>query len=106
MEIHKPKPVHNWRDFIKEVGIIVLGVCIALIAEQAVQTVHEHAKAAEARASIRAEIASERLQSGHEPSKLLAQTGHIGELLQYLYAVCSQNTDLSAKPPNPAPDPA
>jgi hypothetical protein len=30
MEIHKPKPVHGWRDFAKEVGIIVLGVLSAL----------------------------------------------------------------------------
>ena len=34
MEIHKPKPIHNWRDFLKEVGTIVLGVCVALGAEQ------------------------------------------------------------------------
>ena len=33
MDIPKPKPIHNWRDFLKEVGIIVLGVCIALSAE-------------------------------------------------------------------------
>jgi hypothetical protein len=29
MEIHKPKPIHNWREFLKEVGIIVPGVCFA-----------------------------------------------------------------------------
>jgi hypothetical protein len=40
MEIHKPKPVHGWRDFAKEVGIIVLGVLIALGAEQTVQLLH------------------------------------------------------------------
>src|SRR4051812_840457 len=56
MEIHKPKPIRNWRDFVKEVGIIVLGVCIALAAEQAVETLHERSRAAEARASIHAEI--------------------------------------------------
>ena len=57
MEIHKPKPIHNWRDFLKEVGIIVLGVCIALFAEQMVQTVHENSRAAKVRAAIRTEIA-------------------------------------------------
>jgi homoserine O-acetyltransferase len=31
MEIHDPKPVHNWRDFLKEIGTIVIGVCIALV---------------------------------------------------------------------------
>ena len=41
MEIHSPKhPVHGWREFLKEVGIIVLGVLIALGAEQAVELLH------------------------------------------------------------------
>jgi len=41
MEIHRSKhPVHGWREFLKEVGIIVLGVLIALGAEQAVEWLH------------------------------------------------------------------
>ncbi len=38
MDVHKPKPVHNWREFASEVGIIVLGVLIALAGEQAVES--------------------------------------------------------------------
>jgi len=38
MDVHKPKLVHNWREFLKEYGIIVLGVLTALLAEQAVQS--------------------------------------------------------------------
>jgi hypothetical protein len=38
MDIHKPKPWHGWREFGKELGTIVLGVLIALGAEQAVET--------------------------------------------------------------------
>ncbi|MBV9549059.1 MAG: hypothetical protein JO256_05230 [Alphaproteobacteria bacterium] len=57
MDIHKPKPFHNWREFLKEYAIIVLGVATALAAEQAVVTLHDRARAAEARAAIRAEIA-------------------------------------------------
>jgi hypothetical protein len=30
MDLHKPKPIHNWREFLKEVGTIVLGVGIGL----------------------------------------------------------------------------
>jgi hypothetical protein len=41
MEIHRPKaPVHGWRELLKEIGIIVIGVVIALGAEQAVETIH------------------------------------------------------------------
>lgn len=36
-DIHKVKPIHGWREFIGEVGIIVLGVLIALGAEQIVE---------------------------------------------------------------------
>ena len=57
MEVHKPKPVRNWREFLKEVGIIVLGVCIALAAEQAVEWVHWRQEVAAARDALRAEIA-------------------------------------------------
>jgi hypothetical protein len=58
VEIHKPKPVHNWREFLKEVGTIVLGVGIALAAEQAVEWYHWHNKVTEARAVIATELAS------------------------------------------------
>ena len=37
MHIHLPKPLHGWRQFIGEVGIIVVGVLIALALEQVVQ---------------------------------------------------------------------
>ncbi len=40
MEIHKPKPWHGWPEFAKEVGTIVLGVLIAIAAEQAVEALH------------------------------------------------------------------
>jgi hypothetical protein len=56
MEIHKPKPVHNWREFLKEVGIIVLGVTIALTAEQFVAKLHEAHLARETRVTARTEL--------------------------------------------------
>jgi hypothetical protein len=40
MHFHSPKPLHGWREFAGEVGIIVIGVLIALGAEQAVEKVH------------------------------------------------------------------
>ena len=38
MHVHVPKPLHGWRAFLGEVGIIVLGVLIALGAEQLVHS--------------------------------------------------------------------
>ena len=57
MEVHTPKgPIHGWRAFVGEVGIIVLGVLIALAAEQAVQALREGANLAEARDNLRREV--------------------------------------------------
>src|SRR3954464_5568238 len=58
MDIHKPKPIHNWREFLKEVGIIVLGVSIALAAEQGVEWWHWRHEVAIARKAISAETAT------------------------------------------------
>src|SRR5712675_2390978 len=57
MDIHKPKLVHNWRDFLKEVGIIVLGVSIALAAEQGVEWWHWRGEVSVARKELQTEIA-------------------------------------------------
>lgn len=44
MHVHLPKPLHGWREFAGEVGIIVLGVLIALGAEQIVEALHLRAQ--------------------------------------------------------------
>jgi hypothetical protein len=56
MDIHKPKPIRNWREFLKEVGIIVLGVSIALSAEQAVEWWHWQHELHETRQTLRSEL--------------------------------------------------
>jgi len=56
VEIHKPKPWHGVREFLKEYAIIVLGVLTALSAEAVVERLHENRLSAEARESVRGEI--------------------------------------------------
>ena len=56
MHVHVPKPLHGWRAFIGEVGIIVLGVLIALGVEQLVQAAHERQLAHEAQEAINQEL--------------------------------------------------
>jgi hypothetical protein len=54
MEVHRPKsPIHGLRELAKEVGIIVLGVLIALAAEQAVEWLHWRERAAQAEVQMR-----------------------------------------------------
>lgn len=58
MDIHHKRHVfQGWREFLKEVGIIVLGVLIALGAEQIAVAVHEARTAARAEALVRDEFA-------------------------------------------------
>jgi hypothetical protein len=56
MDIHKPKPWHGWRELLKEVGTIVIGVLIALAGEQAVEWAHQQAELRETREAIREEV--------------------------------------------------
>jgi hypothetical protein len=65
MHFHLPKPLHGWREFAGEVGIIVLGVLIALGAEQVVEAAHQRQEGIEAEHIIRNEISLNlgRLQS-------------------------------------------
>jgi hypothetical protein len=58
MHLHLPKPLHGWREFIGEVGIIVLGVLIALGFEQVVEAVHWHYESDKALDAVGKEAAS------------------------------------------------
>ena len=51
MHLKLPKPMHGWRVFAGEVGIIVIGVLIALGAEQVVQAGHQQQEAKQATTS-------------------------------------------------------
>jgi hypothetical protein len=57
MHVHVPKPLHGWRAFAGEVGIIVLGVLIALAAEQIVETLHWRRVLDDYRAALHDEVA-------------------------------------------------
>jgi hypothetical protein len=57
MEVHRPKLFHGWRELPKEVGIIVVGVLIALGAQEAVGWLHQRVEVREARQALRSEIA-------------------------------------------------
>src|SRR4051812_21001882 len=56
VDIHKPKHVANWHELAKEVGVIVLGVLIALGAEQLVQRYEWSHKLHAAEEAMRAEL--------------------------------------------------
>jgi len=55
MHVHLPKPLHGWRDFAGEVGIIVLGVLIALGFGQVVEELNWRERTRAAVSDLRAE---------------------------------------------------
>jgi hypothetical protein len=57
VHFHLPKPLHGWREFAGEVGIIVIGVLIALGAEQVVEAGHWQHEAAVTRNALAEEVA-------------------------------------------------
>ena len=58
MNFSLPKPLRGWRAFAGEVGIIVLGVLIALAAQQVAEGFQKRAEARDARELIREELAT------------------------------------------------
>ena len=56
MQFHLPKPLHGWREFFGEVGIIVLGVMIALGAGQAIENWRSGQTLKETEIRLRAEL--------------------------------------------------
>jgi hypothetical protein len=56
MHFHLPKPLHGWRELIGEVGIIVVGVLVALTAEQMVEAARWRSEVHAFRAAIDHEL--------------------------------------------------
>src|SRR5215212_4384125 len=60
MRFNLPRPLKGWREFGGEVGVIVLGVLIALGAQQVVEGINEREAVAQLRSALKAELADDR----------------------------------------------
>ena len=56
MHIHRPKPLHGLRDVLGEIGIIVVGILIALALEQGVEALRAHQEAQETDRALQREV--------------------------------------------------
>ena len=81
-----PKPLHGWREFAGEVGIIVLGVLIALGAEQAIETIHWHGQVSEFRQAVNEELGDDWAAYQYRIKQEHCVKQRIGELQQWLSA--------------------
>ena len=56
MHVHRPKPLHGWREIATEIGVIVVGIVIALGGEQALEGFHWRHEVATEREALRSEV--------------------------------------------------
>jgi hypothetical protein len=80
MDIHKPKPVHGWREFISEIGIIVVGVLIAMALEQAVEWAHWRHEVSQGREHLREEIGFDEHTYIHRVDVAACVKGNLADL--------------------------
>ena len=93
MRFQLPRPLHGWREFIGEVGIIVLGVLIALGAQQLVEELSWRAQVSQATETLRREVGDHYRTS----AEFVVAAPCIDRQLQILSA------DLAAGTPKPVP---
>jgi hypothetical protein len=84
MHLHLPRPLHGWREFVGEVGIIVLGVLIALGAEQVLEAIHWRREADAARAALQVEAADNVSAAAQRLQQQPCITRRLGELAAML----------------------
>jgi hypothetical protein len=94
MHVHLPKPLHGWRAFVGEVGIIVLGVLIALGAEQVVEAAHWREKVGVVRHSLMGELANDRARWEWNVGEVRCTMGRVDAL-----AAWAQQEGATERPP-------
>ncbi len=80
MDIHKPKPWHGVREFLKEYLIIVVGVLTALGAEQTVEWLHWRHEVHVAREAIAFDMKRLVAMAAHKDAISPCQAERMGEL--------------------------
>lgn len=101
MDVHLPKPLHGWREFAGEVGIIVLGVLIALGAEQTVESLHWQHQVRETRRAIDAEASHDLAALQFRLKQRDCVTHRLSELDRWSRAIGSGQSVQLRKPIDP-----
>ena len=104
MHVHLPKPLHGWRAFAGEVGIIVLGVLIALGFGKIVEQWQWHEDVGTARQAIADELVAAASQGAERLAVEDCLRDRIGELSARLNATRGDWTG-DPLPADPRPEP-
>jgi hypothetical protein len=98
MHIHRPRAPHGWRELIGEVGIIVIGIVIALGGEQALEALHWARQADAGETALKGEFARE----AYNAALREAQSACITRRLADLSATVQRASESGRLPPVPA----
>lgn len=90
MHFHLPKPLHGWREFAGEVGIVFLGVAIALAGEQLLEARHWSKKLDEVRSNMVTEM---RDDDAVIASAILSRTRCADQVLDQMAAAIDARSD-------------
>jgi hypothetical protein len=102
MHFHLPKPLHGWRAFAGEVGIIVVGVLIALAAEQVVEGFHQRRALREAEEAMIAELRDDNLPQAYTRAAVLnCYDDQLGEIENAVASGDRAKTESLAKAYHP-----
>jgi len=98
MEIHGPEgPTHSFKDFAIHIGIVTIGILIALGLEGARETWREHTALVETRESFRRELETNRDILKLELRRVTRIARELDEVIPALPALAGKPADLAAR---------
>jgi hypothetical protein len=101
MHLHLPKPMHGWRAFFGEVGVVVLGILLALGAQQVVQDFQMRSDLREFRKTIDREIGLDVYAFDLRASQFGCDRQKIAELTKWLDQSRTAPTAVAIYPHGP-----
>jgi hypothetical protein len=95
MHIHLPKPLHGWRALLGEIGVVFVGIVLALGAESLLQDYHWHQQVTVSEQAIKGELEPDAF---HAYERLLVQPCLRGQLSRLAAALNSRAPHWTGMP--------
>jgi hypothetical protein len=98
MDIHPPEgPTHSFKDFAIHIGIVTIGILIALSLEGIRETVHEHRLVRETRENFRIEILADQRHMKLELANVQTLTRNTDKIIADLPTLAQSPAQLKAR---------
>ena len=103
MHIHLPKPPHGWREFLSEIGVVVIGIVIALLGEQSVEAFHRYSEVSGLRADLHDESRQVLADTQNCQVRTHYESEWVTKRIGQVQAAVWQHRVLSPREPNKTP---